>query len=56
MINGIATMPDNTFAIGWQSCNPVRFKNLGNVKINGKKKIPCRQLERKILCDSWPHI
>lgn len=49
IINGIETKPDKTFAIGWHNSNPVRSKNLGKIKINGRKNTPWRQLERKML-------
>ena len=40
IINGIETKPDKIFAIGWHNSNPVRFKNLGKIKINGRKNTP----------------
>ena len=47
--NGRETRADKIFEIGWQSSSPVMPKKWGRVKIKGIKKIPCLQLERKIL-------
>jgi len=45
---------ERIFAKGWQSSSPIIPKNLGSTKIKGRKKIPCLQLDKKMLIPIFP--